>query len=492
MTEQHKRKILITHLGGTIGMIRDPETGRLRPPKDAAEFQQAINKIIEIFQREHPDCEVEFACLSTVDSNDINPELLEEYIAYIKAREHEFDAIVATHGTDTEASTLAATTLAFTNIDKLGSQPLSSLPIVITGSQASTFDEPQDATRNLLNSLLAAEILCRDRYYQCVVQVFGSRIIDAAYSAKIDESGDDAFDAVDKRGLIGECSSAKGAKFDESFLRRCYTLGFLQRGENLMYGSATGHTLPSSRFMISPLKQVRADDELLGVPVKEGHYVHPVPASTFGHPSSISLQANDPNCLGVALSLTGAGNAPFFYCESIHDAVMARGVPFYGSLDIKGGAASLDSYEAGARIGKAGVVIGHDASAAHSFISMQWALANMDPKLDPRNYLKVIRAAHHLNWDNSDRPPEGQKLHPLPEVFNHAANGEGSFTHSHEQMTSRMNAYRVWKAAQRKLRWITVEDPGIVARVVAHLPPARRSLILPAHAELQFDNLQAT
>ena len=82
MAEQRKRKILITHLGGTIGMARDKGTGTLRPPETTEEFEESVQNIISVFNKKYPDVEVEFACLSTEDSNDINPELLEEAIAY--------------------------------------------------------------------------------------------------------------------------------------------------------------------------------------------------------------------------------------------------------------------------------------------------------------------------------------------------------------------------------------------------------------------------
>ena len=165
--------------------------------------------------------------------------------------------------------------LAFTDINQIGAKPLNSLPIVYTGAQTSSFDDPQDATRNLTNALFAAERLCREKYYQCIVQVFGSRIIDAAYTAKIDESGDDAFDAVEERGRVGKCSSSKGPQFDESFLRSCYSVTSEERATKLAYSSSQGDLLPSAKFLISPLEEVKIGTSSIGVPLDNGTLCSP-------------------------------------------------------------------------------------------------------------------------------------------------------------------------------------------------------------------------
>ena len=211
-----------------------------------------------------------------------------------------------------------------------------------------------------------------------------------------------------------------------------------------------------------------------------GHYVHLAKAKTFGHSKSITLQAKDSKCLGVAFELTGIGNAPYLYCKGISESIRERGVPIYGLLNINGGAASQDSYEAGARLRDAGVVTGNDASADHTFISMQWTLANLNPDLTPENYHKILQAGHHMDWDNGEHAHEG-RINPVPDIFNEAAEGKGSFTAQHKDMTSRINSYRDWKYQQRKLRWISVEDPDLRERVIEHLPKADRGLVERPH-----------
>jgi len=139
-----KKKILLIHSGGTIGMTRDNRSGMLRPDMFYASLLKVIPEISTI-----ADIEVEIPFV--LDSAEINFQHWQKLAAIIKNRSPEVNGVVITHGTDTLAYTASALSYMLQNIP---------IPVILTGAQRSLEELRSDARNNLINAveLATAEI----------------------------------------------------------------------------------------------------------------------------------------------------------------------------------------------------------------------------------------------------------------------------------------------------------------------------------------------
>ncbi len=112
--------LLIIYTGGTIGMIKDPKTGSLRP----FNFEGVYDQIPEL-KRFH--YQLEFHCFEPlIDSSDISPAHWVELAEIIESNYESFDGFVVLHGSDTMAYTASALSFMLENLNK---------PVIFTGSQ---------------------------------------------------------------------------------------------------------------------------------------------------------------------------------------------------------------------------------------------------------------------------------------------------------------------------------------------------------------------
>jgi L-asparaginase len=117
---EEKISLLIIYTGGTIGMIKDPKTGSLRP----FNFEGVYDQIPEL-KRFH--YHLDFHCFDPlVDSSDMNPQRWVELAEVIEKNYEDYDGFVVLHGSDTMAYTASALSFMLENLNK---------PVIFTGSQ---------------------------------------------------------------------------------------------------------------------------------------------------------------------------------------------------------------------------------------------------------------------------------------------------------------------------------------------------------------------
>ena len=115
-----KPKILLIYTGGTIGMMKDPETKALR----AFDFSKLLVHIPEIKQL---DCEIDtFSFDDPIDSSDMNLEEWRKLGDVIHKNYDDYHGFVVLHGSDTMSYTGSTLSFMFENLTK---------PIILTGSQ---------------------------------------------------------------------------------------------------------------------------------------------------------------------------------------------------------------------------------------------------------------------------------------------------------------------------------------------------------------------
>jgi L-asparaginase len=140
---QSKPNILLIYTGGTIGMMKDFETGALK----AFNFKKLLQKIPEIKQL---DCNIETVSFEKpIDSSNMNPEKWVKIASIIEENYQNFDGFVVLHGSDTMSYSASALSFMLENLSK---------PVVFTGSQLPIGDLRTDAKENLITAIQIASL----------------------------------------------------------------------------------------------------------------------------------------------------------------------------------------------------------------------------------------------------------------------------------------------------------------------------------------------
>lgn len=143
-----KANILLIYTGGTIGMIKDFETGTLR----AFDFKTLLEKIPEL---QLLDCNIDTVSYDEpIDSSNMRPEYWVQIAEIIETNYNAFDGFVVLHGSDTMSYTASGLSFMLENLAK---------PVVFTGSQLPIGDLRTDAKENLITSIQVASLKNDDK-----------------------------------------------------------------------------------------------------------------------------------------------------------------------------------------------------------------------------------------------------------------------------------------------------------------------------------------
>src|SRR5690554_5776973 len=138
-----KPNILLIYTGGTIGMIKDFETGALRN----FDFDELLNHIPEL---KLLDCHISVVSFSEpIDSSNMNPDYWVKIATIIEENYDAMDGFVVLHGSDTMSYTASALSFMLENLAK---------PVIFTGSQLPIGDLRTDAKENLITSIQIAAL----------------------------------------------------------------------------------------------------------------------------------------------------------------------------------------------------------------------------------------------------------------------------------------------------------------------------------------------
>ena len=118
--QENNSRILLIYTGGTIGMIKDFETGALV----AFNFDELLQNIPELKLLEHSIDTVSFE--EPIDSSNMNPEYYKQIVEVIEENYDAYDGFVVLHGSDTMSYSASAISFMLENLNK---------PIIFTGSQ---------------------------------------------------------------------------------------------------------------------------------------------------------------------------------------------------------------------------------------------------------------------------------------------------------------------------------------------------------------------
>lgn len=133
-----KPKILIIYTGGTIGMIKDPETGQLK----SFDFNHIYKHVPEIHR-----LNVELTTISfeqPIDSSEMNPLHWVQIAQMIRDNYEKYAGFVVLHGSDTMAFSASALSFMLHGIKK---------PVILTGSQLPIGTIRTDGKENLITAI---------------------------------------------------------------------------------------------------------------------------------------------------------------------------------------------------------------------------------------------------------------------------------------------------------------------------------------------------
>lgn len=132
------KSILIIYTGGTIGMIKNPETGALAP----FDFDQILDEVPELKRFGFNLSTISFSPI--IDSSNLNPEVWVKLAQIIKENYELYDGFVILHGTDTMAYSASALSFMLENLNK---------PVIFTGSQLPIGTLRTDGKENLISAI---------------------------------------------------------------------------------------------------------------------------------------------------------------------------------------------------------------------------------------------------------------------------------------------------------------------------------------------------
>jgi L-asparaginase len=312
-----RKRVLLAHTGGTIGMRRGP--GGYEPAP--GHLERLLAAMPELSSPELPETElVEFEPL--LDSSDMAPSDWQRVARIIESRYDRFDGFVVLHGTDTLAYTASALSFLLEGLGK---------PVVVTGSQVPLGEVRTDARENLVGSLLVAA----GGQLPEVTVCFGGLVMRGNRVTKVSSTGFAAFESPNFPPLV-------------------------RLGVAIEPGPAAPRPPAEGPLRVADLRPVS------------------VAALRLFPGITPELVANvlRPPLSGLVLETYGAGNAPTrdpALLEALASAV-GRGVVVVNTTQCLRGGVDMDGYATGSALRRAGVVSGADMTPEAALAKLIWLL----------------------------------------------------------------------------------------------------------------------
>ncbi|CAM1352485.1 asparaginase [Tenacibaculum ascidiaceicola] len=331
-------KILIVYTGGTIGMVKDYNTGALK----AFDFSQISSKIPELQQL---NCEINTISFDEpIDSSNMNVFYYIQIAEIISDNYDKFDGFVVLTGSDTMSYTSSAISFMFENLQK---------PVIFTGSQLPIGDLRTDAKENLITSIQVASAYENGKpVIQEVGLYFEYKLYRANRTTKINAEQFEAFASMNYPPLA------------ESGVHLNFNYPLLLKSKENQNDLVVRKNLDNH---VAILKLFPGITE-----------------------SVVRSFMNIPDLKGIILETYGSGNAPTekWFVDLLEESV-SKGIYIVNVTQCKGGSVILGHYETSSELKRIGIVDGKDITTETAIAKMMYLLGEKLSKEDFTHYFQT-------------------------------------------------------------------------------------------------------